>query len=82
MATPHVVVWPVEKALLSKDALEERRHWHTACWERRTGGQLMSEVSVRSSGATRVLPARREPITLETADGLKLVGELALPARS
>ena len=27
-----------------------------------------------------VLPARRQPITLETADGLKLVGELALPA--
>jgi hypothetical protein len=27
-----------------------------------------------------VLPARREPLTLETADGLKLVGELALPA--
>lgn len=26
-----------------------------------------------------VLPARREVITLETADGLKLVGELALP---
>lgn len=26
-----------------------------------------------------VLPARRESITLETADGLKLVGELALP---
>ena len=26
-----------------------------------------------------VLPARREPITLTTADGLKLVGELALP---
>jgi uncharacterized protein len=26
-----------------------------------------------------MLPARREPITLETADGLKLVGELALP---
>jgi alpha/beta superfamily hydrolase len=26
-----------------------------------------------------VLPARRQPITLETADGLKLVGELALP---
>lgn len=26
-----------------------------------------------------VLPARREPITLDTADGLKLVGELALP---
>jgi uncharacterized protein len=27
-----------------------------------------------------VLPARRESITLETADGLRLVGELALPA--
>lgn len=27
-----------------------------------------------------VLPARREPITLHTADGLDLVGELALPA--
>jgi alpha/beta superfamily hydrolase len=26
-----------------------------------------------------VLPARREPLTLETADGLRLVGELALP---
>lgn len=26
-----------------------------------------------------VLPARREPITLETADGLRLVGELAAP---
>jgi len=26
-----------------------------------------------------VLPARREPITLETADGVSLVGELALP---
>lgn len=28
---------------------------------------------------TSVLPAHREPITLETADGLTLVGELALP---
>ena len=36
----------------------------------------MSEV-IRGNS---VLPARREPITLETADGLKLVGELALPA--
>ena len=26
-----------------------------------------------------ILPARREPVTLETADGLSLVGELALP---
>src|SRR5689334_23672452 len=30
--------------------------------------------------ANSVLPARREPLTLETADGLSLVGELALPA--
>jgi uncharacterized protein len=30
--------------------------------------------------ASTVLPARREDITLRTADGLKLVGELALPA--
>ena len=29
--------------------------------------------------ASTVLPARREPITLRTADGLSLVGELALP---
>jgi alpha/beta superfamily hydrolase len=30
--------------------------------------------------ANSVLPARREALTLETADGLKLIGELALPA--
>jgi hypothetical protein len=30
--------------------------------------------------ATTVLPARRAPITLATADGLRLIGELALPA--
>ncbi|MBD8870078.1 alpha/beta hydrolase [Nocardioides donggukensis] len=29
--------------------------------------------------ANSVLPARREPVTLHTADGLELVGELALP---
>ena len=29
--------------------------------------------------AATVLPARRTPITLTTADGLKLIGELALP---
>jgi alpha/beta superfamily hydrolase len=29
--------------------------------------------------ANTVLPAEREPVTLRTADGLKLVGELALP---
>jgi len=31
-------------------------------------------------GANSVLPAHREPVTLVTSDGLKLVGELALPA--
>ncbi len=30
--------------------------------------------------ANTVLPARREPVTLQTADGVALVGELALPA--
>jgi hypothetical protein len=34
-ATPHVVAWPVEKALLSDAAIDERRHWHTACWTRK-----------------------------------------------
>lgn len=32
--TPHLVVWPVQKALLSADALDERRHWHGDCWRR------------------------------------------------
>lgn len=32
--------------------------------------------------ANSVLPGRREPLTLETADGLRLVGELAMPAES
>lgn len=33
--TPHVVAWPVEKMLLSAEAIDERRHWHRACWARR-----------------------------------------------
>lgn len=32
--TAHLVAWPVVKALLSADALDERRHWHRPCWER------------------------------------------------
>jgi alpha/beta superfamily hydrolase len=35
----------------------------------------MSEIR-----ASTVLPARREPVTLRTDDGLDLIGELALPA--
>jgi hypothetical protein len=34
---------------------------------------------VQQIRANTVLPARREPVTLHTADGLELVGELALP---
>jgi hypothetical protein len=34
--TGHVLVWPVVKALLSAEAIDERRHWHTACWRRGT----------------------------------------------
>jgi hypothetical protein len=32
--------------------------------------------------ASTVLPARRSPITLTTRDGLRLIGELALPAQA
>ena len=37
---------------------------------------------MRPIRGTSVLPARREPVTLHTADGLELVGELARPADS
>ncbi|MEU8221160.1 hypothetical protein [Kribbella sp. NPDC048915] len=37
-ATPHVVVWPESPSLLGaiggSQSLDERRHWHTACWQR------------------------------------------------
>ncbi len=33
--TPHVVAWPAEPSLLVSSGLEERRHWHTGCWQRR-----------------------------------------------
>lgn len=32
---PHVVVWPTEPSRFAASGVEERRHWHTACWERR-----------------------------------------------
>jgi hypothetical protein len=32
---PHVVVWPAVPSLLSDSGVAERRHWHTACWQRR-----------------------------------------------
>lgn len=36
-ATPHVVAWPVVPRSFARDAegLDERRHWHTACWRAR-----------------------------------------------
>jgi hypothetical protein len=37
-ATPHVVVWPENPSLLAAiggaQSLDERRHWHSACWQR------------------------------------------------
>jgi hypothetical protein len=36
-ATPHLVAWPAD------GALDDRRHWHTGCWQarlrRRPGGR-------------------------------------------
>jgi hypothetical protein len=32
-ATPHVVAWPVEP--LVGAGLDQRRHWHSACWRAR-----------------------------------------------
>jgi uncharacterized protein len=40
------------------------------------GDEAVTEIR-----ASTVLPARREPITLRTCDGLSLVGEIALPAQ-
>ncbi len=39
---------------------------------------MLEHMSIRI-GANTVLPARREPLTLHTADGLDLVAELSLP---
>ena len=55
--------------------------------ERQRGPGLHRPVGVRTAAwpgleirSNTVLPARREPLTLRTSDGLDLVGELALPA--
>ncbi len=34
--TPHLVAWPDTPGLLSASGLDERRHWHTSCWQRRS----------------------------------------------
>ena len=41
----------------------------------------MNTVGTQTIRANTVLPARRRDIELHTADGLRLVGELALPLR-
>ena len=33
--TAHVVAWQAEGLTGAQAALEERRHWHTPCWQRR-----------------------------------------------
>lgn len=32
--TPHVVAWSNESLFGPDRGLEERRHWHTSCWNR------------------------------------------------
>ncbi len=34
-ATPHTVAWPEVPSMFSSDGLDERRHWHNACWAAR-----------------------------------------------
>ncbi|MEA4943165.1 MAG: hypothetical protein VB080_01880 [Propionicimonas sp.] len=31
----HLVSWPRQASIGSPSAVEERRHWHTSCWNRR-----------------------------------------------
>lgn len=31
----HVVAWPHEPSIGSPSPVDERRHWHTSCWNRR-----------------------------------------------
>ncbi len=35
VGTPHVVAWPREASIGSASAVDERRHWHHGCWNRR-----------------------------------------------
>ena len=35
LGVSHVVVWPHQPALGANAAVDERRHWHTSCWNRR-----------------------------------------------
>lgn len=33
---PHVVAWRADRPLLGGEAADARRHWHGACWDRRS----------------------------------------------
>lgn len=33
--TPHIVAWPEEAPFGRPYGVDARRHWHTACWNRR-----------------------------------------------
>lgn len=35
-ATPHIVAWPFDTGAHDDTRLQERRHWHTPCWNART----------------------------------------------
>lgn len=38
-ATAHVVVWPASGSVHASGGVEDRRHWHTACWANRATRQ-------------------------------------------
>jgi alpha/beta superfamily hydrolase len=52
---------------------------HVVPDRRHTGEAFMSDCEAIEIRASTVLPARRENVVLHTADGIELLGELALP---
>ncbi|MDR0488559.1 MAG: hypothetical protein LBG99_04025 [Propionibacteriaceae bacterium] len=34
--TAHIVAWPDTPSLGSDRAVDDRRHWHSGCWQRRS----------------------------------------------
>jgi hypothetical protein len=35
IGAPHLVAWPQIPSLAASRGVDERRHWHTSCWNRR-----------------------------------------------
>jgi hypothetical protein len=33
--TAHLVAWPDDPGWMAESGVEQRRHWHTSCWQRR-----------------------------------------------